>query len=320
MQFKIDNANFGSPVTVANGVAVSGSTSTLAVGNRAITAVLTSAIANYNGSTGRFTQIVAVPVKITGGGKVGSALHFGFNVKPNASGTSAAGYKGHLEFHDTALAGGGLKFKSNTITSEYALDSHHGTFGGTGSWNGAGSYSYVVTVEDNAQQGTGNDRFRLQVYHADGSVRYDSNVQAGANNGLLTGGKVKIQSGPQTFMTASLQGAGLFLSNTVEFDFDVRKDATGAFGAGSGLQFTDPVASSFLLTTESITSMVKSGNVVTVIGPAMFNGETGYRLQIDWDTNKSKLQVRVYNAANKLLYDSKSNALSSGSITYTAGN
>ena len=295
IQFKIDNVNFGAPVALTNGSAMSGLTSAMAAGNRTITAVYSGG-GGYTGSTATLTQTVAVPVKITGGGKVGSALHFGFNVKPNTSGTSAGGYKGHLEFHDTALAGGGLKFKSNTITSEYALDSHHGTFGGTGSWNGAGSYSYVVTVEDNAQQGTGNDRFRFQVYNADGSVRYDSNAQAGANNGLLTGGKVKIQSGPQTFLTASLQGAGLFLNNTVEFDFDVLKDASGAFGAGSGLQFTDPVASSFLLTTESITSMVKSGDSVTVIGPAMFNGETGYRLQIDWDTKKSKLQVRVYDA------------------------
>ena len=90
------------------------------------------------------------------------------------------------------MAGGGLQFKSTSVTSEFALDSHRGTFAGTGTWNGAGSHRYLVTVEDNAQRGTGSDRFRLQVYNGDGSVRYDSNAQPGANGGLLTSGKTKI--------------------------------------------------------------------------------------------------------------------------------
>ncbi len=320
VQFQIDGVNFGAPVALTNGSATSGATSTLAAGSRVITAVYSGG-GGYDPNSATVTQNVGVPVKITGGGKVGSTVHFGFNVKPNAEGTSAAGYKGHLQFQDTGVAGGGLRFKSTSVTSEFALDSHRGTFAGTGTWNGAGSYPYLVTVEDNAHHGAGSDRFRLQVYNGDGSVRYDSHAQPGTNGGLLTSGKVKIHYGPETFTTATLAGLGSVLNGTVDFDLDVRKDATGGFGAGGGLQFTDPVASSFVLTTESITSMVYKGRKVTVIGPAMFNGTTGYRLELEWDTDKRKLAVVIFDAANnRKLYDSRSNPLSGGSITYTAGN
>ena len=42
---------------------------------------------------------------------------------------------------------------------------------------------------------------------------------------------------------------------------------------------------------------------------------------MEWDTDKRKLAVVIFDAANnRKLYESRSNPLSSGSITYTAGN
>jgi hypothetical protein len=54
VQFKIDGTNFGSPVSLASGSATSGATSSLSVGNHAITAVYSGAT-NFATSTGTLT-------------------------------------------------------------------------------------------------------------------------------------------------------------------------------------------------------------------------------------------------------------------------
>ena len=51
-QFAIDGANFGSPVTVSGGSAVSGSTASLSAGNHTVTAVFTSSSNGYGNSSG----------------------------------------------------------------------------------------------------------------------------------------------------------------------------------------------------------------------------------------------------------------------------
>jgi hypothetical protein len=51
VQFKIDNANFGAPVTLTSGTATSGSISSLSVGSHPVAAVYTPSNGNYTGST-----------------------------------------------------------------------------------------------------------------------------------------------------------------------------------------------------------------------------------------------------------------------------
>jgi hypothetical protein len=51
VQFKIDNANFGAPVTLVAGSATSDATTTLSVGNHIVEAIFTSTDTNFNGSS-----------------------------------------------------------------------------------------------------------------------------------------------------------------------------------------------------------------------------------------------------------------------------
>jgi hypothetical protein len=44
--------------------------------------------------------------------------------------------------------------------------------------------------------------------------------------------------------------------------------------------------------------MVK-GDKVTIIGPAMYHNAVGYKVQVDWDIDNRKLQVRVFDAAEQ---------------------
>jgi hypothetical protein len=319
VQFKIDGTNFGSPVAVVNGSATSGNTSSLTAGSHSIAAVY-SGDSNYTGSTGNLTQIVARPVKITGGGSVGQAMHFGFNVKPVQDDTSAKGFKGHVEFHDLGVSGSAddLKFKSTSISSEYALDNHHGTLTGAGTLNGMSGYLFTVTIEDNAKKGAGNDKFRIQIMNSANAIVYDSNTRATNPDGTLVAGKIKIHYDKDDFNTSSLEGNGSFLAGSLNFDIDVQTDGLGGYNAGPGVQFTDST-NSYTLTSVSIDTM-KIGGTVTVTGPALLNGDPGYKFQTDWDTGKLTLHLRVWDSAGKQIYDSKPNQLTSGSCAFIASN
>jgi MBG domain (YGX type)/Bacterial Ig-like domain (group 3)/Carboxypeptidase regulatory-like domain len=319
VQFKIDGTNVGSPVTVANGSATSGATSSLTAGSHSISAVY-SGDSNYTGSTGNLNQIVARPVKITGGGSLSPVIQFGFNVKPVQDDTSAKGFKGHVEFHDLGLSGStdDLKFKSTSINGEYALDNHHGTFTGAGTLNGVSGYLFTVTIEDNAKQGAGNDKFRIQITNPSNNFNYDSNTRATNPDGAIIAGKIKVHYDKDDFNTSSLEGNGSFLAGSLNFDLDVRTDGAGGLNAGAGVQFTDST-NSYTLTSVSIDTM-KVGGTVTVSGPALLNGVQGYKFQTDWDTGKLTLQLRLWDSAGKQIYDSKPNTLTSGSCTFVASN
>jgi hypothetical protein len=335
VQFKIDGDNFGSPVTInGNGSAISISTSSLTLGNHTVSAVY-SGDGNFLGSTsGPLTQVVASPVKITGGGALSPGIQFGFNVRPVQDDTSAKGFKGRLKFEDKGQKGStdDRIFKSTSITDEYATDKHHGTFTGTGTLNRLSGHTFTVTLEDNGKRGAGNDKFRIQITDASNSVIYDSNAHAIDPDGTLTAGKLRIHYDKDDFTTSSLvgttsslQGIGSFLAGSLEFDIDVQTDGTGGFNAGAGVQFTDtdPNRDSFSLTSESITTM-KVGAMVTVTGPAMYEVQgtvvPGVRFQTDWDTGKHTLHLRIWNSAGTQIYDSKPNQLTSGSCTFIASN
>ena len=319
MQFKIDGGNFGSPVTVVNGSATSGSTSTLTAGSHTISAVY-SGDSNYTGSTGELTQIVARPVKINGGGSLGQVIHFGFNVKPVQDDTSAKGFKGHVEFHDLGLTGSAddLKFKSTSMSGEYALDNHHGTFTGAGTLNGVSGYLFTVTIEDNARKGAGNDKFRIRITNPSNGFNYDSNAHASNSDCTIIAGKIKIHYDKDDFNTSSLEGNGSFLSGSLNFDIDVETDGLGGYNSGAGVQFTDST-NSYTLTSVSIDTM-KVGGTVTASGPALLNGVQGYKFQTDWDTGKLTLQLRLWDSAGHQIYDSKPNQLTSGSCAFIASN
>jgi hypothetical protein len=179
-------------------------------------------------------------------------------------------------------------------------------------------YTFTVTLEDNSKQGAGNDKFRIQIMNSTNSLVYDSNARAIYPDGTLTAGKIKIHYDKDDFSTTSLEGLGSFLAGSLNFDIDVRTDGTGGFNAGAGVQFTD-AANSFILTSVSVDTM-KLGGIVTVTGPALYNGVQGYKFQTDWDTGKLTLHLRIWDSAGKQIYDSKPNQLTSGSCTLIASN
>ncbi|MDX6383984.1 MAG: eukaryotic-like serine/threonine-protein kinase [Blastocatellia bacterium] len=233
---------------------------------------------------------------------------------------SGKGFKGHLEFHDLGLAGStdDLKFRSTSINSKYALDNHHGTFMGTGTLNGVSGYTFIMTIEDNAKKGAGNDKFRIQIMNSANNLVYDSNTRAANSDGTLIAGKIKIHYDKDDFNTSSLEGNRSFLAGSLNFDIDVETDGLGGYNSGAGVQFTDS-ANTFTLTSVSIDTM-KLGGIVTVTGPALYNGVQGYKFQTDWDTGKLTLHLRIFDSAGKQIYDSKPNQLTSGSCAFNASN
>ena len=70
---------------------------------------------------------------------------------------------------------------------------------------------------------------------------------------------------------------------------------------------------------ESVDTM-KIGGSVTVTGPALYNGDPGYKFQTDWDTGKLTLHLRIWDSAGHQIYDSKPNQLTSGSCAFIASN
>ena len=324
LNFIVSNSNNAlfsvQPALSANGT-LSYATALNATGSASVTVLLHDDGGTANGGvdtsapqTFTISVVVGIPVKITGGGTLSQGINFGFNVQPVKEGTNAKGFKGHLEYQDKGGTAA-VQFKSTAMTSGYASDGHHGIFGGAGTLNGATGYTFTATVEDNARQGAGNDKFRLRIYNAGGTLIYDSNTRAVYPDSTLTGGKIKIHYDVDSFTTTSVQGAGSFLSGSLSFDIDVRTDAAGGYNGGGGIQFTD-ATNTYSLFSVSIDTL-KSGSVVTVAGPALLNG-TVVRLQTDWDTAKHTLQLRVWDAAGTLLSDSKAVQLTSGSCKLIA--
>jgi hypothetical protein len=76
VQFQIDGANFGNPVTLANGVATSSPTGNLPLGGHTVTAVYSGDI-NFSMSTGTLTQIVNRASTTTGVALPSNPIVFG---------------------------------------------------------------------------------------------------------------------------------------------------------------------------------------------------------------------------------------------------
>ena len=159
VQFKIDGANFGSPVALNGaGKATSGSTTTLAVGGRSISAVY-SGETNFTTSTGTVSQTVnkaSVTVTVTSNQnpvKKGTSITFTVTVATASPGTKTPGGKVRLlkngKVIKTAktLSAGKATY---TFTWTYATGTFTMTakYLGTANYNVATSpvYSQVVTT------------------------------------------------------------------------------------------------------------------------------------------------------------------------------
>jgi uncharacterized repeat protein (TIGR01451 family)/CSLREA domain-containing protein len=156
--------------TVLATVALTGSgqatftTSSLFIGTHSITATY-NGDANFNASTSPpLIQTVVTPastesVKVTGGGFItlttGGSGSFGLVGMVSNSDVPS----GNLEYqdHDT-----GMNIKSTTITAVVVTGTHARMFG-TATVNGAGSFDFVVDVDDLGEPGTGVDTFRIQL-------------------------------------------------------------------------------------------------------------------------------------------------------------
>lgn len=87
---------------------------------------------------------------------------------------SGAVPKGESEFNFRA---GGMRFKSTAYESLQVAGSH-AQYSGTGTVNGVGGYSFLITLSDGqAPGGGGMDKIRLNIWNADG-VMYDNQRNA----------------------------------------------------------------------------------------------------------------------------------------------
>jgi uncharacterized repeat protein (TIGR01451 family) len=156
-------------------------TSSLFIGTHSITATY-SGDANFKGSTSPpLIQTVATPpstesVKVNGGGSIllttGGSGTFGLVGMVSKSDVPS----GNVEYqdHDT-----GMNIKSTTITAVVVTGIHAQMFG-KATVNGAGSFDFVVDVDDLGEPGTGVDKFRIQLsngYTAGPALISGGNIQ-----------------------------------------------------------------------------------------------------------------------------------------------
>ncbi len=115
--------------------------------------------------------------KVTGGGWIsvtGGRANFGLTASVDNKGK----LKGELTFDDSPS---NVFVKSTEITS-VVVNGTHATIYGTAKINGAGSYAFVVDVDDKGEPGKGVDTFRIQV------TPYSS----GATAAILGGGNIQV--------------------------------------------------------------------------------------------------------------------------------
>jgi Bacterial Ig-like domain (group 3) len=155
VQFKINGVNFGSPVALdGTGKAVSGTTTTLAVGNRPISAVY-SGTSGFGPSTGNLTQTVnkaAATVAVTSNhnpAKKGTKIIFTVTVTPTAP--AAATPTGKVKLFRNGV---GLGTKHNLVSGQAAITvtwtAAKGTFNITAKY--FGSANFLVAVSPAYQQ------------------------------------------------------------------------------------------------------------------------------------------------------------------------
>jgi hypothetical protein len=156
-------------------------TSSLFIGTHSITATY-NGDSNFSASTSPpLIQTVSTPastesVKVTGGGFItlttGGSGSFGLVGMVSNSDVPS----GNLEYqdHDT-----GMNIKGTTITAVVVTGTHARMFG-TATVNGAGSFDFVVDVDDLGEPGTGVDKFRIQLsngYTAGPATLSGGNIQ-----------------------------------------------------------------------------------------------------------------------------------------------
>ena len=123
--------------------------------------------------------------KITGGGRIGSPINFGFvaqNTPANAS----------LSYHDDGATGGSIDVHSSNITEPTVTFARNcATFKGSAKVNQQPGYNYTVNACDNKDPnagGAGQDTFSITVKKAaNGSVVY-------SNGGVITSGDIEIHN------------------------------------------------------------------------------------------------------------------------------
>ena len=158
-------------------------TSSLFLGAHPITATY-NGDDNFAGSTSAaLIQTVVVPastesVKVNGGGFITLATggNGSFGLVGMVSKTDVA--SGNVEYQDHDA---GLNIKSSTITAVVVTGTHARMFG-KATVNGAGSFDFVVDVDDLGEPGAGVDKFQIQL---------SNGYSAGAS---LSGGNIQVHN------------------------------------------------------------------------------------------------------------------------------
>jgi len=159
-------------------------TSSLFIGAPSITATYNSD-ANFTSSTSTALIQTVVPpsstesVKVNGGGFITLTTggNGSFRLVGMVSKSDVA--SGNVEYQDHDA---GLNIKSSTITAVVVSGNHARMFG-TATVNGAGSFDFVVDVDDLGEPGAGVDKFRIQL-----SNGYTAGVA------LLSGGNIQVHN------------------------------------------------------------------------------------------------------------------------------
>ncbi|MGN6296327.1 MAG: T9SS type A sorting domain-containing protein [Ginsengibacter sp.] len=191
-------------VTNSSGVATynlpSGS---LATGLYQVTAVTGSGCAQ---SVAYFSVYDPSAGFVTGGGWINSPAG-AYSADPSLTGKANFGFNaqykkgnnvpdGNTEFQFQA---GNLNFKStNYATGSLVIAGAKAIFQGTGTINGTGSYSFMISAIDGSiNGGGGTDKFRIKIQTAGGGVVYDNNFGISDNadpTTALGGGSIVIHS------------------------------------------------------------------------------------------------------------------------------
>jgi Big-like domain-containing protein len=177
IQFRVNGANFGSPVTLSGGKAIL-ATSSLPAGTDNMAASY-SGNGNLNPSTSNSVRVtVATTVqgvtlgKVTGGGHIGKGIHFGFNVIADHVGKKKI--KGSLEYNDKNSK---IKLHSNNMTS-LSIDKNmtHASFSGKAKVNGKPGFVFTVSITDPDKKGE-HDMFSITITDGSGNVIYQNSGQ-----------------------------------------------------------------------------------------------------------------------------------------------
>jgi hypothetical protein len=240
VQFTIDGTNFGSAVTLANGIASSRSTNTLSVGNHNITAI-------YNGDNNYLTNTGT----LSGGqtvNKATSATSVSSNHNPSTYGQSVT--------FTASVTGAGV---TPTGTVQFTIDGTN--FGGAVTLSGGNATSGATTTLS-----IGNHTITA-IYNGDNNYLTSTGTLSGGQtvNKATSATSVSSNHNPSTYgqsvtFTASVGGAGTTPTGTVQFTID-------------GTNFGGAVTLLNGSATSSSTSTLAGGNHTIT---AIYNGDNNY--------------------------------------------